>query len=88
MQKEYASALEKMPAGCLARKVINGRGYYYLARRNGGKVVYSYLGKLPPEEVNKYEAANKKRAQYRKLFFRAKKQVKYLRGVLRGKEPI
>ena len=88
MQKEYGSALEKMPSGCLVRKVISGRGYYYLAKRDGGKVIYSYLGKLPLEEVNKYEAAKKKRAQYRKLFSRVKKQVKFLKGVLRGKEPI
>lgn len=88
MQEGYEGALKKLPAGCLSRKVIAGREYYYLVRREGARVIYSYRGAVSPEEVKKYEEVKKQRAQYRHLLSKIKKQVRYLRGVLRGKEPV
>ena len=88
MQKEYVSALRKLPKGCFVRKVINGRVYYYLAERKGDKVVYKYKGNPLLEDLKKAEEIKNKRAQYRGLLSRVKKQIKFLRGSLRGKEPI
>ena len=34
------------------------------------------------------EDIKKKRAQYRRLLSQVKKQIKFLRGALRGKEPV
>jgi hypothetical protein len=88
MQKGYEAALKRLPAGCLSRKMINGKAYYYLVKRKGPKVVYSYVGSLSPDEVRKYDDNGKKKARYRQLLSRVKKQSKYLKGVLRGKEPV
>lgn len=88
MQKDYECYLKALPSGCLARKVVRGRVYYYLVRREGLKVVYQYKGIIPPEEIKRYQVAKKKRAQYRGLLSRVKKQVRYLKGALRGKEAV
>ena len=88
MKKEYEAALRQLPKGCLVRKVISGRPYYYFAERKGDKVVYRYKGNPSPEDLKEAENIKKKRAQYRQLLLQAKKQIKFLKGSLRGKEPI
>ena len=88
MKKEYERALRRLPKGCFVRTVIHGHLYYYFAERKGDKVVYQYKGNPLPEELKKAEDIKKKRAQYRQLLSRVKKQIRYLRGALRGKEPI
>ena len=88
MQKKYESALRRLPKGCFVRKVIHGRPYYYFAERKGLKVIYRYKGNPSPEDLKKADDIKKKRAQYRRLLSRVKKQIKFLRGALRGKEPI
>ncbi len=88
MKKEYAAALRKLPKGCLSRKKIKNNEYYYLVRRAGNKVKHVYKGKLPDNEVKKYEEARELRAKYRNLLSKVKRQIKYLKGALRGKEAI
>lgn len=88
MKKEYESALRKLPRGCLAVRKIRGHVYYYLVRRVGKKVRYIYKGKIYKEEKKKYEEAKMLRAKYRKLLSQVKKQIRFLRSSLRGKETI
>ena len=88
MKKSYEEALRKLPKGSLAIKRIRGREYCYLAGRAGRKVKYKYLGKLSDPEKKKYLEATKLRAKYRKLLSQVKKQIKYLKGSLRGKQAI
>ena len=88
MKKGYESALKKLPKGSLAVRKIKGQEYYYLAKRVGRKVKHFYKGKISEEEKNKYEQAKIFRAKYRKLLSRVKKQIRFLRGSLRGKEAI
>ncbi len=88
MKKEYEKALRELPEGCLAEKKIRGHKYYYLVKRVGSKVKYIYKGKLSKEEVNKYNEAKTLRAKYRKLLSQVKKQIRFLRGTIRGKESI
>lgn len=88
MSKEYDQALSKLPQGCLAVREIRGREYYYLVKRFGKKVKYLYKGKVSEEEKNKYKEAKVLRAKYRSLRSQVRKQVKFLRSALRGKEPI
>ena len=88
MKKEYEAALNKLPKGCLVLKKIKGNGYYYVAYRENKKVRYDYKGKISEKEKKKYEETKSRRAKYRKLLSKIKKQIKYLRGTLRGKEPI
>ncbi len=88
MKKEYEAALRKLPKGCLAVRKIRGRIYYYLVKRVAKKVRYSYIGKISEEEKNKYEEAKMLRAKYRKLLSQVKKQIRFLRSSLRGKEAV
>lgn len=88
MKKGYEEALRKLPKGCLAVKKIGGHRYYYLVKREGKKVKYIYKGKVSEKERKKYEEAKALRAKYRKLLSKVKKQIKFLRSSLRGKEPI
>ena len=88
MKKEYEAALKNLPQGCLATRNIRGHQYYYLVKRIGKKVKYIYRGKISRKEKNKYEEAKKLRAKYRNLLSQVKKQIRFLRGSLRGKEAI
>lgn len=88
MRKEYEEALRKLPRGCLAAKEIRGHKYYYLVRRINNKVKYIYKGKTSGEDIKKHEKIKMLRAKYRKLLSQVKKQIRFLRSSLRGKESI
>lgn len=88
MKKEYEMALANLPKGCLAVRNIRGHMYYYLAQRVGKKVKHVYKGKISEEEIKKYEEVKVLRSKYRKLLAQVKKQVKFLKGALRGKEAV
>ena len=88
MKKEYEEALSKLPKGCLAVRKIRGREYCYLVKSIDKKVKYIYRGKISEEERKKYEEAKILRAKYRKLLSQVKKQIRFLRSSLRGKEAI
>jgi len=45
-------------------------------------------GKISEEEKRKYEEAKTLRAKYRKLLSQVKKQIRFLRSSLRGKEAV
>jgi len=88
MKKEYEEALRKLPKGCLAVRKIRGHKYCYLAKRVGKKVKFIYKGRISEEEKKKYEETKMLRAKYRNLLSQVKKQIKFLRSSLRGKEAI
>jgi hypothetical protein len=86
MKKDYERELAKLPKGSLVKKQIKGHEYYYLIIREKGKVRFIYKGKLSDEEIEKYKQAKEYRAKYRRLLSQLKKQIKFLKGALRGKE--
>jgi hypothetical protein len=88
MKREYEEALKRLPQGCLALRKIRGHKYFYLVKRIGKNVKYIYKGKVSEEEMKKFEEAKAMRAKYRNLLSRVKKQIKFLRGALRGKEAV
>lgn len=88
MKKSYEQELARLPKGSMIKKKIKGRDYYYLLLREKGKVRFVYKGKIGEEEIKKYGKAKELRAKYRNLLSKVKKQIKYLKGVLRGKESI
>jgi len=88
MKKEYEEALSRLPKGCLAIRKIRGHEYYYLVKRIGKKVKYIYKGKISEEEKKKYSEAKELRAKYKKLLAQVKKQIRFLRSSLRGKEAV
>ena len=88
MQERYEQELSKLPKGSLVKRRIRGHEYYYLVYREDGKVRSVYRGKPDPKEIARYRAARDQRAKYRKLLSRVKRQVRFLQGVLRGRESI
>jgi hypothetical protein len=88
MQKSYERELAALPKGSLVKKTIKGHQYYYLQVREKGKVRFIYQGKLSDREIREYEQAKLYRAKYRKLLSEVKKQIKFLRTALRGKESV
>lgn len=88
MEKEYKSALGKLPKGCLSLKKIKGHKYYYLVNREKDKLKYVYKGKLSEDQLKKYKEAKEYKNKYRKLLSKLKKQVKFLRSSLRGKAAV
>lgn len=88
MKKDYERELSKLPKGSLIKKKIKGHEYYYLLLREDGKVKFIYKGKVSEVEVKKYQDAKRLRAKYRKLLSQVKKQIKFLRSSLRGKESV
>jgi len=89
MKEDYERELAKLPKGALVKKKIKGHEYYYLVLREKGKVKFIYKGKAVSEaELRKYKEAKEYRAKYRKSLSQVKKQIKFLRSALRGKEPI
>lgn len=88
MKKEYEIMLRKLQKGCIVEKKIGQNAYYYLVKRINKKVKYLYLGKLSKGDIKKYNETKILRAKYRNLLSKVKRQIKYLRGTLRGKEAI
>lgn len=48
---ELVNIVKSLPKGSVIRKAIKGKPYYYLVKRNGNKVVFGYLGKEKPNEL-------------------------------------
>jgi len=88
LRKSYQEKLRQLPEGSLCVKNRKGHDYCYLIIRKKGKVRFIYKGKVDQEELKKNQEVKKLRAKYRKLLSKVKKQVKYLRMVLRGKEEV
>lgn len=88
MQKRYVQELKKLPKGSLSAKEIKGHVYMYVVQRIGPKVKYVYKGKMSPEDIKLYKNAKIARAKYRNLLSQVKKQIRFLKGSLRGKEAV
>ncbi|MDP6631773.1 MAG: hypothetical protein QGH42_12315 [Kiritimatiellia bacterium] len=89
MKERYEQELSALPRGSLVKRNIKGHEYYYLVYREKGKFKSEYKGKAVPDKVlHQYEEAKNLRAKYRKSLSQLKKQIRYLEGVLRGKEEI
>ncbi len=82
----YKAALRSLPQGSLVEKKINGRSYFYLARRMGSRVRFKYLGKLGEEERSRYVHAGKKRAMYRRFLAELNAQAAYIRRAIGGRK--
>jgi hypothetical protein len=85
---DYEKELAKLPKGSLVKKKIKGHEYYYLVVRESGKIRFEYRGKVSKEEIKKYKEAKEYRAKYRHLLSMVKKQIRFLRSALRGKESV
>jgi len=85
MLKRYQEEIARVN-GCLVKKRIGKKYYYYLARREGGRVKFIYKGPLSREIKDAYGQQREKLKRYKGLLSKVKGQIKFLRRALRGKE--
>ena len=89
MEKRYEEELVKLPKGSLVKRNIKGHKYYYLVYREKGEFKSIYKGKsVPAKDLKRYKQGKELRAKYRKALSQLNKQIRYLKGALRGKEEI
>ena len=87
MLKSYKREIAKIK-GCLIRKKIGKRYYYYLAKRQGKKVKFIYKGPISGEVKKAYVEQRKMLNKYKRLLLQVKNQIKFIRRALRGKEAV
>ena len=85
MEHDYAREIARLPRGSLVRKRIKGRLFYYLVLRQGPKVKTLYKGRLSRIQIRQYKAGSKRRRRLKEQLSMVKKQIRYLRSVLRGR---
>lgn len=89
MLEGYRDALKSNPGGCLVKKKIGGKNYWYIAVREGRKVKFIYKGKnFSRQDLAALEKSRKLRNKYKELMRDIKNRIKYLRKVLHGKEDV
>jgi len=88
MEANYVRELAGLPRGSLVCRLIKGRAYYYLVYRDRGRFRAEYRGKVGKAEVDKYRKNKVLRAKYRGLLSRVRKQIRFLRSTLRGKQAV
>lgn len=60
--------LAQLPQGTIKERLISGRKYYYLQRREGKKVMHTYIGKeIPADLKKKLRERQTLRAERRKI---------------------
>ncbi len=87
MLKRYQEEIAKVK-GCLIRKKIGKRYYYYLVKRQGKKVKFIYKGPISEGVKRAYAEQRRMLNKYKKLLLQVKGQVKFIRRALRGKEAV
>jgi len=88
MERDYRRELAKLPQGCLVKKMVRGRAYYYVAAREGARVRFRYLRNPEEKKIAAYSEAKRARAQYRKLLGDVQRQIRFLRKALNAKQAV
>ena len=83
--KAYRNNIAQMPHGSPRTKHIRNRDYLYLARREGAKVVYDYIGPVDSEQVKKVLEQVQRRKRFEGLLKDIHRNLKDVKKVLRGK---
>lgn len=81
--KQYSKLIEELPKGSLVRKKRRESIYYYLAHRKGKKVVFDYVGKLNPKDLEKLLDKIDERKKINKLNSQVKKDIKKLEKMIK-----
>lgn len=88
MKISFEKALLALPKGSLYPMKRKNRIYYYLKIRENNKVNNYYIGTPDKNMIERYLKSKDLRRKYRNSLSKLKKQIKFLTGALRGKEPI
>jgi len=81
----YRHNIEQMPHGSPRIKHIRKHDYLYLARREGSRVVYDYIGAVDSDQAKKILEQIKRRKRFEALLKDISRNLKDVKKVLRGK---
>ncbi|MDD5644280.1 MAG: hypothetical protein PHO00_02375 [bacterium] len=81
-RKELSDTIDSFPAGTMVRKTIKGKPYYYLAKRDGKRVRFSYMGKMSDEDLKTMKNLFALRKKYLLLAKSLKRQAASLKRLL------
>ncbi len=80
--RQYRAEIGKLPKGSLSEKDRKGRPYVYLAYRDGGKVVFKYIGAARSAKVAALREKIQSRKRVESLLKKAQANLKELKRVL------
>jgi hypothetical protein len=81
----YKEKIAEAARGSLSAKERGGKRYLYLARREGNKVLFEYVGKDVPEVRDALNARIRQRKEYQEKLRQVMENLKEVRKALRGK---
>ncbi|MGD0822135.1 MAG: hypothetical protein ABSA71_15480 [Desulfomonilia bacterium] len=81
----YRKKIEEAPRGSISAKERGGRRYLYLARREGEKVIFDYVGRDVPEVRDALDNRIHQRREYQAKLRQVRENLKEVKRALRGK---
>lgn len=82
MREHYRRELSLLPAGALVKKRINNKEYWYIVRREEGKIKTHYVGKANGEEASSVRKDIEKRHHFEAMVREAERKIRYLKKVI------
>lgn len=82
----YEAAIAREDQGSPQIKRIGNKEYLYLARRNGSKIQFRYVGHADEPKAAKSLESVKRRREYEGLLKGIKQDLKEVRKALRGRK--
>jgi hypothetical protein len=84
-ERLYSEEIDGLPRGKPRTKLISGKEYLYLNRREGAKIVDEYIGRADSEKAIAVLALVVERDRLIQLRKETRKRLKEVERVLRGK---
>jgi hypothetical protein len=74
--RKYRAEISKLPKGSISVKARRGRLYAYLAYRDGGRVVFKYIGGAQSKKVAEIREKIRSRKRFETLLKKARANLK------------
>ena len=86
LYQKYMEKIDSFPKGAVSIKKRNQNEYLYLARRQGGKVRFNYIGSLASEKARKILELVNDRKNYESNLKQVKNDLKEIEKVIHGRK--
>lgn len=86
LKKDYIKTLAQLGHGSIIKKKIYNHDYYYNEYRDGSRIVFEYLGRLKPEEIEVFSDNRHRREEYKRMIRELDRQISFLEKALCAKE--
>lgn len=86
LKKDYNREISNLRHGAIIKKSVYNHDYYYQEYRNGPQIIFKYLGKLEPNQINEFLEEKHRREEYIKMVKELDMQIRFLKKALKAKE--